>query len=122
MCFHILNPCLSNTKRFLSVLVVFGKSFVFAKMSKVSKTVLPYSGSSVTGWSSRMSQSQALTEIFCSSLAGQCPSCVKYIEYFSKFGFLMFLATQSGDLFTSGRSSRERTQRFSRLTSQLPCE
>ena len=30
----MLNPYWSNTKRFLSVLVVFGKSFVFAKMSK----------------------------------------------------------------------------------------
>ena len=34
MCFHILNPCWSNSKRFLSVLVVFGKSFVFAKNVK----------------------------------------------------------------------------------------
>ena len=93
MCFHILNPCLSNTKRFLSVLVVFGKSFVFAKMSKVSKTMLPYSGSSVAGWSSRMSQSRAHTEIFRGSLASQCPSHEKYLEYFSKFGFLMFLVT-----------------------------
>ena len=34
----MLNLCWSNTKRFLSVLVVFGKSFVFAKLSKISKT------------------------------------------------------------------------------------
>ena len=43
----------------------------------------------------------------------------KNLEYFSKFEFLMFLVTQSGDLFAGGRSSREETQRFSRLTSQL---
>ena len=39
MCFHMLNLCWSNTNFFfLSVLVVFGKYFVFAKMSKISKT------------------------------------------------------------------------------------
>ena len=82
--------------------------------------MLPYFGNSVTGLSSRMSQLRALTEIFRSSLAGQCPYHEKYLEYFSKFGFLMFLATQSSDLFASGRSSREGTQKFSRLTSRLP--
>ena len=107
MCFHMLNPCWSNTKRFLSVLVIFGKSFVFTKMSKFSKTVLPCFGNSIASWSSHMSQSQAHTLIFCGSLAGHCPSREKYLEYFSKFGFLMFLATQSGDLFVSGRSSHE---------------
>ena len=60
----MLNPYWSNTKIFLSVLVVFGKSFVFTKMSKISKIVLPYFGDSVAGWSSRMFQSQAHTEIF----------------------------------------------------------
>ena len=83
----------------------FGKSFVF---TKISKTMLPYFGDSVAGWSSRMSQSQAHTEIFRGSLAGHCYSREKYLEYFSKFGFLMFLATQFGDLFAGGRSSRER--------------
>ena len=33
----MLNPCWSNTKRFLSVLVVFGKYFVFTKIVKISK-------------------------------------------------------------------------------------
>ena len=32
--FHILNFCWSNTKIFLSILVIFGKSFVFAKITK----------------------------------------------------------------------------------------
>ena len=71
-------------------------------MSKISKTVLPCLGDSVAGWSSRMSQSRAHTEIFCGSLAGHCPNHEKYLEYFSKFGFLMFLTTQSGDLFARG--------------------
>ena len=111
-----------QTQRFLSVLVVFGKSFVFAKMSKISKIVLPYFGNSVAGWSNRMSQSQEHIEIFCGSLVSQCPSCEKRLEYFSKFGFLMLLATQFGDLFAGGRSSREGTQKFLRLTSRLPYE
>ena len=54
-----------------------------------------------------MSQLRNHIEIFRGSLAGQCPNCEKYLEYFSKFGFLMFLTTQSGDLFASGRSSCE---------------
>ena len=37
MYFHVLNFCWSNTKRFLSVLVVFGKYFVFAKIVKFFK-------------------------------------------------------------------------------------
>ena len=48
-----------------SVLVVFGKSFVFAKMSKISKTVLSCFGDLVAG---------GHTEIFRGSLASQCPS------------------------------------------------
>ena len=46
------------------------------------------------------------------SLASQCPSCEKYLEYFSKFGFLIFLATQFGDLFAGGRSSRRGLKDF----------
>ena len=109
-------------KKIFECFSCFWKVFCFCKMSKISKTVLPCFGYSVAGWSSRMAQSQAHTEIFCGSLAGQCPSRKKYIEYFSKFGFLMFLATQSGNLFAGGRSSRERTQRFSLLTSRLSHE
>ena len=78
--------------------------------------MLPCFGDSVASWSNRMSQSRAHTEIFRGSLASQCPGRKKYLEYFSKFGLLMFLATQSGDLFAGGRSSREKAQRFSRLT------
>ena len=83
--------------------------------------MLPYSGDSVASWSSCMSQSRVHIEIFRGSLAGQCPSREKYLEYFSKFGFLMFHVTQSGDLFAGGRSSREKAQRFSRLTLRLLC-
>ena len=76
-------------------------------MSKISKTVLPCFGNLVAGWSCRMPQSRAHTEIFRDLLAGQYPSREKYLEYFSKFRFLMFLATQFDDLFASGRSSCE---------------
>ena len=77
------------------------------KLSNSSKTVLPCSSDSVAGWSSCMPQSRAYTYIFRDSLVGQCPSREKYLEYFSKFGFLMYLAAQFGDLFAGGRSSRE---------------
>ena len=92
-------------KKIFECFSVFGKSFVFKKTSKFSKTVLPNFGDLVVGWSSRMSQSRAYMEIFCGSLAGHCPSRDKYVEYFSKFRFLMFLETQFGNLSASGRSS-----------------
>ena len=38
---------------------------------------------------------------------GQCPNHEKYLEYFSNFEFLMFIAAQSGSLFAGGRSSCE---------------
>ena len=65
MCFHMLNLCRSITKIFLSVLVVFGKYFVFAKIVKNSKIVLPCSGDSVAGRTNR----ESVTEIFRDSLA-----------------------------------------------------
>ena len=69
--------------------------------------MFPCFGDSVASWSNRMPQSRAHTEIFCDSLVGQCPSHEKYLEYFSKFGFLMFLTGLSSDLFTGGRFSRK---------------
>ena len=81
--------------------------------------MLPCSGDSVAGWSSRMPQSRAHLEIFRGSLVGQCPSREKYLEYFSKILVFMFLATQYGDLFAGEGSNREGTHRFSRLTSRL---
>ena len=83
--FYILNFCWSNTKRFLSVLIVFGKSFVFAKISKISKTVLPSSGDLVAGQASHMPQSWAYIEGFCNSLADQCPSHEIDLEFWKKF-------------------------------------
>ena len=96
-------------KKIFECFSCFWKVFVFIKTSKISKTVLSCFGDSVAGWSSHMSQSRAHIEIFRGSLVGQCLSREKYLEYFSKFGFLMFLATQSGDLFVGGGSSREGT-------------
>ena len=104
-----------------SVFFFFGKYFVFTKIVKISKKVLPCFSDSIVGLSSSMPQSRAHTEIFHDSLAGQCPNREKYLEYFSKFGFLMFLMAQSGDFFKGGRSSRGGTQKYSRLTSRLPC-
>ena len=44
---------------------------------------------------------------FRNSLASQCHSRKKYLEYFSKFEFLTFLMTQTGDLFVGENSNRE---------------
>ena len=81
MCFHMLNLCWSNTKRFFSVLVIFGKYFVFAKIVKIFKN------SVALFWrlSRGLVQLQTHTMIFRSSLASQCPNHKKDLEYFSKF-------------------------------------
>ena len=62
----------SNTKRFLSVLVVFGKYFVLSKKLKISKTVLPCFGDSIAGQTSRMPQSRARGSVLatCSWVEG----------------------------------------------------
>ena len=119
-CVFTCSILVDQTQKDFWLFKFFLESLLFLqKMSKFSKTALPCFGDSIVGWSSRMSQSRAHTEIFRGSLAGQCPNREKYLEYFSKFGILMFLVTQFGNLFTSGKSSREGTQRFSRLTSWL---
>ena len=62
----------SNTKRFLSVLGVFGKYFVFTKNWKFSKIVLPCFGDSVAGHPSRMLQPRARRSVLatCSQVKG----------------------------------------------------
>ena len=91
----------------MSVLIVFGKSFVFAKISKISKTVLPSSGDLVAGQASHMPQSQAYIEDFRDSLVGQGPSHEKDLEIFSKIWVFRVLTTWFGDLLASESFNRE---------------
>ena len=84
----------------------FWNVFCFCKKVKNFKTMLPCFGNSVAGWSSCMSQSQAHTEIFRGSLASQYPSHEKYLEYFSKFRFLMLLASLATCLRLEGSVAR----------------
>ena len=62
----------SNSKRFLSVLGVFGKYFVFIETKKFQKIVWPYFGDSVEGHSSCMPQSRARGSVLatCSQMEG----------------------------------------------------
>ena len=62
----------SNTKRFLSVLGVFGKYFVFTKSEKFQKTMLPCFGDSIMSHSSCMLQPWAhgLILVTCSRVEG----------------------------------------------------
>ena len=102
----------SNTKRFLSVLGVFGKYFVFYKIWKISKTMLPYFGYLVAGHPSRMLQiklagwfwglvckwkvqSRGVHRDFRGSardsLASETSSCEKHLEnFFQIFRLEMF--------------------------------
>ena len=95
---------LINTKRFLSILIVFGKYFCFEKFQKLCKLVLV---TCLVGQANRTPQSQAYTKGFCNSLVSQSPSHEKDLEIFPKIWVFRFLVTQFGDLFMSGSSSRE---------------
>ena len=78
--------CWSNTKTFLSILIVFGKSFVFAKISKkLSKTVLPCSGDLVTGQTNRMSLITSLHRSFLRLTSKSMLQSWKRLRKFSKF-------------------------------------
>ena len=73
---HILNYMLiKHKKRFLSVLIVFGKYFFFEKFQKLCNSVLTtlFYGSS---------QSRAYIEALGNSLVGQAPSRKKDLENF----------------------------------------
>ena len=82
--FHILNFCWSNTKIFLNVLIVFGKSFVFAKISKISKTVLPCIGNLVAGQSSRIPPVTSIHKRFLQLTSGSMSQLRKRLRKFSK--------------------------------------
>ena len=97
-------------KDFLSVLVVFGKSFFFAKMSKFSKTSVAL----FRRLSPELIKSHAPVtsphKNFSRLTSGSMSQLRKILRIFFKIWFfLMFLAAQSGDLFTGGGSSRDDT-------------
>ena len=113
---------LINHKKIFECFSCFWKVFCFCKNVKNFKNSVALFWKLSSGLVQSHVQSQAYTEIFRSSLAGQCPNREKYLEYFSKFGFLMFLVTQFGNLFAGGRFSCKTTQRSLRLTSRLSHE
>ena len=88
--FHILNFCWSNTKWFLSVLIVFGKSFVFAKNSKISKisniskTVLPCSSHLIVSQYSCMPPVASLHRRFSRLTNRSMSQLQKWLRKFSK--------------------------------------
>ena len=104
--------CWSNTKIFLSILIVFGKRFCFEKFQKIQKIFnSTFWRLTHKSWVSRP-QSRGYTEVFVTLWRARLPVAKKHLENFSKIlGFWLF-----GDSFTSGSSSREVTQRRSRLT------
>ena len=114
MCCTCLIICWSNTKRFLSVLIVFGKCFCFENCQKFQKlynpilATLPHESSKL--W--------AYTKAPGSSLAGQGPSREKDLEKFQKSGFLGFLWLS---LATSSQVEAL-VVRFTQNDSQLPSQ
>ena len=92
MCCTYSIICWSNTKRLLSVLIVFGKCFFVLKIFKNFKNYatlfwLLY----LAGQASRETLVMSLLRNFHDSLASQAPSCEKDLEKSQKSGFFGFL-------------------------------
>jgi len=105
MCCTCLIICWSNTKRFLRVLVVFGKLFYFENFQK---TVQPYFGDLSRGSSQSHAPVASLHRKFSWLTGGSKSQSQKRLRiFFSKIWVFRFLATQFGDLFASGSSSHE---------------
>ena len=104
----MLNFCWSNTKIFLSILVVFWKVFCFLqKVSKFSKTVLPCSGDLVAGQSNCISLVASSYSRFSQLIGKSLSQLRKYLEIFLEIWVFRFLSTQTGNLFARESSSRE---------------
>ena len=115
----------SNTKRFLSVLGVFGKYFIFTKTEKFQKQCCPVLATQsrviqVTFYSRELAcsfwrlvrewkvQSWGVHRDFCGSardsLTGKPSSCEKHFENFSTIVTLSVLAACLGNLFQSRKT------------------
>ena len=117
----MLNFCWSNTKRFLSVLVVFGKYFAFAKIVKNFKnSVVLFWRLGCGSVQLHAPNREHYLENIRDSLAGQSPGREKYLENFSKFGFLGFSQLRLATCSRMEAPVASVTQKFSRLPSRLP--
>ena len=106
---------------------MFLKSTLFLqKLSKISKIVLPCSGDSIAGRTSRMPQLRVhhrdFSRLTGDLLAGKCFSCEKDLEYFSKFGLSCFSRLRLATCLRVEGLVVRGTQRFSRLNSRLSRE
>ena len=126
---HILNFCWSNTKIFLSVLIIFGKSIVFGKSFFFCKNIKNFKNSVALFWRFDRGSIQShalnreLTQMGFATLWWVNVLVAKNdLEIFSKFWVFKILVTMFGDLFASGSFSREFIQKFSRLPSRLTRE
>ena len=113
MCCTYLIIWWSNTKRFLSVLNVFGKCFCFEKSQKFQK---------LCNFSSWVKLVASLLRSFRDSLASQAPSREKDLEKFQNFGFLGFsqFSLATGSRVEAPVASF--TQNVLRLPLWLTCE
>ena len=102
---HILNYMLIKHKKSFECFNFFWKAFFFffekfKKFQKLCNSVLV----TLPCW---LSQSWAYSKALGNSLADQGPSHEKGLEIFSKIWVFSIFATQFGDWFASGNSSRE---------------
>ena len=105
-------------KDFLVSYFVFGKFFIFAK---ISKTCVALFWRLNHGSSQSHAPVASLLRRFSRLTGGSKSQSWKILRKFFKIWVFKFLMAQFGDLFVGGGSSCEGTQRFSRLTSWLSC-
>ena len=112
--------CWSNPKRFLSILVVFGKCFVLKNFQKKKIQIffqlcLLATHSWVASFQGTIAK---LPKMVRDSLASRTSSHEKHLENFSKIWVFDFLATR----FLDSLASREFIQRRSRLIGECKSE
>ena len=105
--FHMLNFYWSNTKIFLSVLVVFGKYFVFAKIVKIFKNRVSLFWRFSRGLIQSHAPIASPHRDFLRLIGESMSQSRKILRIFFKIWVFMFLMAQMVDLFVGGGSSHE---------------
>ena len=91
MCWIYSVICWSNTKRFLSILIVFLESVFILKNVKIFKNCATlFRQLILTGHSNRETLVASLLRSSCDSLVSQAPCCEKDLEKFQNFLVLAF--------------------------------
>ena len=117
MCCTYSIICWLNTKRFLSIFSCFWKVFCFEKFQKIQNFLQLCFANSLTGHAIH-ELTQKLSWLSSEWVSQSWKTFRKFFKISGFFFFFFFsiLTTHFGDMFASGSSNRELTQKVLRLT------